>query len=78
MKENAPALRKEVMNEGEYAEKYRYRDWSRYAKETVEKFVFGSRGVNQYSQAEAYRAYYMRLEGRNCTGRDKSVKDMGR
>jgi hypothetical protein len=78
MKENAPALRKEVMNEGEYAEKYRHRDWSRYAKETVEKFVFGSRGVNQYSQAEAYRAYYMRLEGRNFTGRDKTAKDMGR
>jgi hypothetical protein len=65
MKENAPALRKEVMNEGEYAEKYRYRDWSRYAKETVEKYVFGQRGAAQYYKTEAYRAYYMKLEGRS-------------
>jgi hypothetical protein len=65
IRENAPAMRKEVMGEREYAEKYRYRDWSRYAKETTEKFVFGPRGATQYYKSEEYRAYYMRLENRN-------------
>jgi hypothetical protein len=76
-------MRKETMNAAEYAAKYRGRDWSHFAKETAEKFVFGPCGVNQYSQAEAFRAYYLKLEGRNFTGRDfaaqnKTEKDMGR
>jgi hypothetical protein len=69
MKENAPAMRKEAMSEQEYGEKYRYRDWNRYAKETVEKYVFGPRGAAQYYKSEEYRAYYMKLEGRDLTGR---------
>jgi hypothetical protein len=67
---NAPAIRRETMNAGEYDAKYRNRDWSRYAKETTEQFVFGPRGVDQYSQAETFRAYYMKLESRDFTGRD--------
>jgi hypothetical protein len=83
IKTNAPAMRKEVMKADEYGAKYRNRDWSRYAKETTEKFVFGPRGAAQYSQAEAFRAYYMQLEGRNFTNRDaarreKTEKDIGR
>jgi hypothetical protein len=58
-------MRKEAMNEAEYGEKYRYRDWSRYAKETTEKFVFGPRGAGQYYKSEEYRAYYMKLENRD-------------
>ena len=60
------------MNEREYDEKYRYRNWGRYAKETVEKYVFGPRGAAQYAKAEYYRAYYMKLEGRDSTGRESS------
>jgi hypothetical protein len=78
IKTNAPAMRKETMNAGEYAAKYRNRDWNRYAKETTEKFVFGPRGVNQYSQAEGFRAHYMKLEGRGFTGRNKTEQDRGR
>jgi hypothetical protein len=72
MKDNAPVMRKEVMNAAEYAEKYRYRDWNRYAKETTEKYVFGPRGAAQYSRTEAYRAYYMKLEGRSFVEEQKS------
>ena len=78
IKTNAPAMRRETMNADEYAAKYRSRDWSRYAKETTEQFVFGPRGVNQYSQAEAFRAYYMQLENRDFTNRNKAEKDRGR
>jgi hypothetical protein len=83
IKNNAPAMRRETMTAEEYATKYRNRDWSRYAKETTEKFVFGPRGVDQYTQAERFRAYYMKLEGRSFTNRDtarreKTEKDMGR
>jgi hypothetical protein len=67
IKENAPVMRKDVMNAAEYAEKYRYRDWNRYAKETVEKYVFGPRGAAQYYKSEEYRAYYMKLEGRSLS-----------
>jgi hypothetical protein len=65
IRENAPAMRKEVMSEREYSEKYRHRNWERYAKETVEKYVFGPRGAARYIEGEAYRAYYMKLEGRS-------------
>jgi hypothetical protein len=65
IRENAPVMRKEAMNATEYPEKYRYRDWDRYAKETVEKYVFGPRGAAQYYRSEEYRAYYMKLEGRS-------------
>jgi hypothetical protein len=73
MKDNAPTMRKEVMNEREYAEKYQYRNWDRYAKETTEKYVFGPRGAAQYYKSEEYRPYYMKLEGRG-TGRDSAGK----
>jgi hypothetical protein len=78
IKTNGPAMRRETMNADEYAAKYRNRDWSRFAEETTEKFVFGPRGVNQYSQAEAFRAYYMKVENRDVTGHGKAAKDMGR
>jgi hypothetical protein len=83
IKANAPAMRKETMSADEYAAKYRNRDWNRYTKETTEKFVFGPRGVVQYSQAEAFRPYYMQVEGRDLTGRsftsrDRTGKDIGR
>jgi hypothetical protein len=75
---NAPAMRRETMSASEYAAKYRGRDWSRFAKETTEKFVFGSRGINQYSQAESFRAYYTQLEGRNFTKQNRAERNMGR
>jgi hypothetical protein len=78
IKNNATAMRRETMNAGEYDAKYRSRDWSRFAKETTEQFVFGPRGVNQYSQAEAFRAYYMKLENRGFTGRRKTEQERGR
>jgi hypothetical protein len=78
IKNNAPAMRKETMNAGEYAAKYHSRDWSRFAEETTEKFVFGPRGASQYNQAEAFRAYYMKLENRDFTGRNRAEKDRGR
>jgi hypothetical protein len=68
IKTNAPLMRKDVMSEREHDEKYRYRNWDRYAKETVEKYVFGPRGAVQYAKAEGYRPYYMKLEGRDHTG----------
>jgi hypothetical protein len=83
---NAPAMRKETMNAADYAAKCRNYDWGRFAKETVEKFVFGPHGAGQYSQAEAFRAYYMQLESRNWTEEarqkqaraEKAEKDLGR
>jgi hypothetical protein len=74
IKENAPTMRKEVMGEREYAEKYRYRDWGRYAKETTEKYVFGPRGAAQYYKSEEYRPYYMKLENRDTTGQSAGQK----
>ena len=74
IKANAPFMRKEVVIEREYDEKYRYRNWDRYAKETVEKYVFGSRGAAQYARAESYRAYYMKLEGRSMTEGQKAER----
>lgn len=65
IKDNAPVMRKASLSATTYDAKYRNRDWNRFAKETVEKFVFGSRGATQYAQAEAYRPYYMKLEGRS-------------
>jgi hypothetical protein len=83
IKINAPAMRRETMSADEWSAKYRARDWSRFARETVEKFVFGPRGVSQYSQAETFRAYYMKVEGRIWTKevrqqRAKAEKDLGR
>jgi hypothetical protein len=77
---NAPAMRKEVMSESEYGEKYRYRNWERYAKETAERYVFGPRGAAQYAKAEGYRAYYLKLEAgqlayRNSAEGERNQKD---
>jgi hypothetical protein len=74
MKDNAPVLRKEAMSEGEYQEKYRYRNWDRYAKETTEKYVFGPRGAAQYYKSEEYRMYYMKLEGRGFEQKSERQK----
>jgi hypothetical protein len=78
IRNNAPAMRKEAMNEREYSEKYRYRNWDRYAKETVEKYVFGSRGAAQYNSAEEYRAYYLKLEGRSMADERRPQQDFQR
>jgi hypothetical protein len=75
---NAPAMRKANMDAGQYAEKYRGRDWNRYARETTDQFVFGPRGVSQYAQAESYRPYYLSLEGRNAKEYETRGKDLGR
>jgi hypothetical protein len=79
IEENAPMMRKQNMSAEQYAEKYRGRDWRRYARETTEQFVFGPRGVSQYAQAESYRPYYLNLEGRNAReGYETREKDLGR
>jgi hypothetical protein len=80
IKNNAPAMRKETMAAAEWDAKYRNRDWSRFAQETVDKFVFGARGANQYGQAESYRPYYLKVEGRNSqqSKAGKAEKDLGR
>jgi hypothetical protein len=41
------------------------RDWTRYAKETTDNFVFGVRGITQYEQSREYRPRLMKVEGRN-------------
>ncbi len=75
IEENAPMMRKETMSAQEYDAKYRYRDWKRFARETMEKFVFGTRGAAQYGKAEPYRSLYMKLEGRNLAAEQKQERD---
>jgi len=65
IEENAPAMRKENMTDAQYNEKYRNRDWHRFAVETTEKFIFGPRGAIQHGKAEEYRPLYMKIEGRS-------------
>ncbi|GHS88789.1 hypothetical protein AGMMS49957_10890 [Synergistales bacterium] len=67
IEENAPAMRRETMNEADFSAKYHNRDWRRYAIETTEKYVFGARGAVQFEKALDYRPLYMRLEGRNAS-----------
>jgi hypothetical protein len=74
---NAPAMRRENLTESEYEAKYGNRDWSKYAADTTEKYVFGPRGILQYEKALNYRPLYMRLEGRE-QGRMESKKKTGR
>jgi hypothetical protein len=62
---NAAAMRRENMTHEAFAAKYGNRDWSRYASETVDKYVFGARGMVQFEKALDYRPFYMRLEGRD-------------
>ena len=52
---NGPDMRRRNMNDEEFAQKYRYRNWQKYASESVEKFVFGPRGEEQYRKAEAQK-----------------------
>jgi hypothetical protein len=91
IRNNASTMRKETMSEQEHGSKYHGRDWERYARETAEKFVFGERGRNQYAKSEAYRPYYMKVEGRSLTEElkdqqkqrktekaEKAKKDLGR
>jgi hypothetical protein len=75
---NGPAMRKETMGAAEWDAKYRNRDWNRFAKETVEKYVFGSRGAAQYTQAESYRPYYLKVEGRTSRQEQTETRDLGR
>ncbi|NLL36169.1 MAG: hypothetical protein GX256_01450, partial [Fretibacterium sp.] len=76
IEQNAPAMRQKNMTESEFREKYQYRNWKLFAQETTEKFVFGPRGAVQFGKAEAYRPYFMKLEGRDSTqqGRDDTKK----
>lgn len=75
IQENAPAMRKDTLSTAAYDAKYRNRDWKRFARETVEKFVFGPRGATQYAQAEAYRPYYMKLEGRSLAEKQRRERE---
>ena len=76
---NGPDMRRRNMNDEEFAKKYRYRNWQKYATETVEKFVFGPRGEEQYRKAEEYRPYLLKLEGRQTYRRPQSQQqDRGR
>jgi len=63
---NAPAIRRENMSAEKFNQKYKSRDWSRYAKETAEKFVFGVRGLSQYQDALDYRPHFLKVEGRSA------------
>jgi hypothetical protein len=72
---NAPVIRRESMEQGDFDSKYRGRDWKRYAAETTEKFVFGPRGAVQFAKALDYRPLYMRLEGRNAAEEDRVERD---
>jgi hypothetical protein len=63
---NAPAMRRESMEEAEFNAKYRNRNWSGYAAETTNKFVFGLRGIEQYESTRRYRPRLMKVEGRDA------------
>ena len=77
IRENAPAIRRENMTGEEYTAKYQYRDWARFAKETTENFVFGVRGEVQFNKAEAYRPYFIGIEGRRERTQQKKAKSGG-
>lgn len=64
IEENAPKMRHENMSAEEFRGKYQYRDWKRFAEETTQRFVFGARGERQFTDAEPYKRYYLKLEGR--------------
>jgi hypothetical protein len=59
-------MRLESAGETEFNAKYRNRNWSRYARETTDKFVFGLRGIEQYEHAREYRPRLMKVEGRDA------------
>ena len=67
IEQNAPAMRREAMSADAFTEKYRNRDWSRYAAETTGNYVYGPRGAIQYGKAQPYLPLYLRLEGRSMT-----------
>ncbi|MDL2263065.1 relaxase/mobilization nuclease domain-containing protein [Synergistaceae bacterium OttesenSCG-928-I11] len=71
---NGPAMRRENMTAEAFDAKYRNRDWSRYASETTEKFVFGARGTIQYQRALQYQPLYLRLEGRSMTQQQQQAQ----
>ena len=56
------------MSAQEFAAKYGNRKWGRFAKETVDKFVFGSRGLSYYDQSLPYLPLYLKIE-KNITPR---------
>ena len=62
---NALAMRRETMSTEACEAKYRERDWSRYAAETTENFVFGPRGAILHGMAQGNLPLYLRLEGRS-------------
>ena len=75
LERNGPEMRRRNMTAGEFAAKYRYRNWERYARETAENFVFGPRGTIQLGKAEPYRAYFLRVEGRTAPARERGRRN---
>lgn len=75
LERNGPEMRRRNMTAGEFAAKYRYRNWERYARETAENFVFGPRGTIQLGKAEPYRAYFLCVEGRTAPARERGRRN---
>lgn len=73
-----PAMRQETMTPEDFDGKYRGRDWSRYARETTENYVFGVRGLSQYEKALEYRPYYLKLEGRDAARERENAQNQKR
>lgn len=78
LREEAPKARKAGLSAAEYDAKYRYRNWKQYAEETVKRFVFGSRGAEQYRKALEYRAWLMKLEGRSLAEERREARGQER
>jgi hypothetical protein len=64
------------MTREEYDAKYRNRNWTRYAAETADGFVFGVRGMAQYERSREYRPRLMKVEGRDI--REESRRERER
>jgi hypothetical protein len=62
---NGPALRKEQLSAEEFSEKYGNRNWHKYAIETTDNFIFGSRGHEAFTNAEGFEPYFLKIEGRS-------------
>jgi len=71
---NGAALRRENLSPETYSEKYKNRDWQKYATETANNFVFGSRGHKQFLEAKDFAPYLLKVEGRNFHGERGSIK----
>jgi hypothetical protein len=73
---NAPLMRREAAGEAEVAAKYRNKDWSKYAAETADNFVFGLRGLSQYESAREYRPRLMKIEGRDMREESRREREI--